>query len=65
MRISDKLLVQRVDDDIVVLSTDTGEEVGFPVEATLDVISALTYLAGDWYDADDDGRNAEDARTSQ
>lgn len=44
-RITDRLLVQRVDEEIVIMDEVTGAEVTFPVLVTNNVISALTYLA--------------------
>lgn len=45
-RINDTLVVQRVDDDMVVMDTSSGAEIVFPIEDTSRVIIALTYLAG-------------------
>lgn len=43
-RVSDRLLVQRVDDLIVVIDESTGEEVAVPVDVAARVIAAITYL---------------------
>jgi hypothetical protein len=43
-RISDRLLVQRVDDQIVIVNESSGEEITFPVEQGQRVIDALDYL---------------------
>ena len=43
-RITDRLLVQRTDTQIVFMDETTGAEVTFPVEATANVIAALQYL---------------------
>lgn len=50
-RISDTLLVQRVDDRIVVMDESTGAEVVFPVAVTQRVRDALGYLASEEYPA--------------
>jgi hypothetical protein len=47
-RITDRVLVQRVDDLIVVLDESTGDEVTFPVEVAPQAIAALHYLTGPW-----------------
>lgn len=44
-RISDRLLVQRVDHLIVIMDETTGAEVEFPVEEAPAVAGALRYLA--------------------
>ena len=49
-RITDRLLVQRVDDQIVVLDESAGAEVAFPLEVLPEVLSALTYLGGAFYE---------------
>ena len=46
-RITETLLVQRVDGQILVMDDSTGDEVLFPVEATPNVIAALQYLSQD------------------
>lgn len=53
-RITDTLLVQRVDDQIVVLVDETGAltEVTFPIEVIPNVIASLGYL----YDPEDPER---------
>ena len=44
-QITDRVLVQRVGEQIVVLDQETSEEVAFPVEAVGNMIAAMTYLA--------------------
>jgi hypothetical protein len=44
-RITDRVLVQRVDEQIVVLDEVTGDEVAFPIEAVANMVAAMTYLA--------------------
>lgn len=46
-RVTDRLLVQRCDDLIVVMDDSTGAEVTFDIEAVPRVLAALLYLAGD------------------
>jgi hypothetical protein len=45
-RISDRHLVQRVDDVIVIIDESTGEEVQVPVLVAAGVAAAITYLIG-------------------
>jgi hypothetical protein len=49
-RLSDRLLVQRADDMIVVMDDSTGAEVAFPIALTGSVIATLHYLAGPWHE---------------
>jgi hypothetical protein len=44
-RITDRVLVQRVGDEIVFIDELTSDEVAFPVAAVGNVIAAMTYLA--------------------
>lgn len=46
-RISDRLLVQRVDQLIVIIDEHAGTEIEFPVKLTPMVLRALAYLATD------------------
>jgi hypothetical protein len=46
-RISDRLLVQRVDHLIVIIDESAGTEIEFPVNLTPMVLRALAYLATD------------------
>lgn len=43
-RITDRLLVQRVDERMVFMDESTGSEVTFPLEVTPNVVAALRYL---------------------
>lgn len=43
-RITDRLLVQRADDRMVVLDESSGAEIDFPISVVRNVIQALTYL---------------------
>jgi hypothetical protein len=46
-RITDRLLVQRVDGLIVLIDESSGEEVTVPVEVVPNVIEAMKYLTQD------------------
>lgn len=50
-RITDRLLVQRVDEQMVVMDDVTGAEITFPVDVVPNVIAAMVYLSspdGEW-----------------
>lgn len=46
-RITDRLVVQRVDGQIVVMDDSSGAEIVFPVEVVPNVLAALNYLVKD------------------
>jgi hypothetical protein len=46
-RVSDRLLIQRVDHLIVIIDEHAGQEIEFPVTLTREVLRVLAYLATD------------------